>query len=151
MDKTNEIRQLVERFMDGETSIKEEETLYAYFASDEVSDKLKSLRPMFAGFEAMKTDVPAEVELQTRPQSAGKRAKMVLFRYAATAAAVAIIIIGGITYIYNRENICEAYIYNQHTTNQEVVMQEVMTTMQEIGNESEDHVEQLHDIFSETE
>lgn len=41
------IQQLIERFLDGETTNAEEQTLYDYFASDDIAESLKQYQEMF--------------------------------------------------------------------------------------------------------
>ena len=53
MNETN-IRQLMERFLNAETTLEEEQTLYAYFQGEDVADDLKPYREAFQGFAAVK-------------------------------------------------------------------------------------------------
>ena len=52
MNDTN-IRQLMERFLNAETTLEEERTLYEYFQGDDIADDLKSYREAFQGFAAV--------------------------------------------------------------------------------------------------
>ena len=53
------IRQLMERFLDAETTLEEEQTLYEYFQGEDVADDLMPYREAFQGFAAVKgTDKP---------------------------------------------------------------------------------------------
>ena len=52
MNDTN-IRQLMERFLNAETTLEEEQTLYAYFQGENVADDLKPYREAFQGFAAV--------------------------------------------------------------------------------------------------
>ena len=47
------IRQLMGRFLDAETTLEEEQTLYEYFQSEDVADDLKPYREAFQGFSAV--------------------------------------------------------------------------------------------------
>ena len=53
MNKDN-IQQLLERFLNAETTLEEEQTLYEYFQSEEVADDLKPYIEAFQGFAAVK-------------------------------------------------------------------------------------------------
>lgn len=52
MNDTN-IRQLMERFLNAETTLEEEQTLYEYFQGDDIADDLKPYREAFQGFAAV--------------------------------------------------------------------------------------------------
>ena len=52
MNETN-IRQLMERFLNAETTLEEEQMLYAYFQGENVADDLKPYREAFQGFSAV--------------------------------------------------------------------------------------------------
>ena len=54
MMNENNIRQLIERFLNAETTLEEEQTLYEYFQGEEVPDDLKPYREAFQGFAAVK-------------------------------------------------------------------------------------------------
>ena len=55
MNKDEEIRILVARFMDGDTTLDEECKLYCYFSGDEVSDDLLPMREYFRSIAVMRT------------------------------------------------------------------------------------------------
>ena len=52
MNDTN-IRQLMERFLNAETTLEEEQTLYEYFQGNDIADDLKPYREAFQGFAAV--------------------------------------------------------------------------------------------------
>ena len=54
MMNENYIRQLTERFLNAETTLEEEQTLYEYFQGEEVPDDLKHYSEAFQGFAAVK-------------------------------------------------------------------------------------------------
>ena len=64
MNDTN-IRQLMERFLNAETTLEEEQTLYAYFQGENVADDLKPYREAFQGFAAVKGIDKPEPQKQT--------------------------------------------------------------------------------------
>lgn len=61
--KTEEIKRLVDRFFDGETTVKEERKLYAYFQNAEIPESLQEYREMFLDMAAVDTEFMA---MQTR-------------------------------------------------------------------------------------
>ena len=54
MMNENNIHQLLERFLNAETTLEEEQTLYQYFQSGDVADELEPYREAFQGFAAVK-------------------------------------------------------------------------------------------------
>ncbi len=54
MMNENNIRQLIERFLNAETTLEEEQTLYEYFQGENVADDLKPYCEAFQGFAAVK-------------------------------------------------------------------------------------------------
>ena len=64
MNDTN-IRQLMERFLNAETTLEEERTLYEYFQGDDIADDLKPYREAFQGFAAVKGMDKPEPQQQT--------------------------------------------------------------------------------------
>ena len=54
MMNENNIRLLIERFLNAETTLEEEQTLYEYFQGEEVPDDLKHYSEAFQGFAAVK-------------------------------------------------------------------------------------------------
>lgn len=54
MMNENNIRQLIERFLNAETTLEEEQTLYEYFQGENVANDLKPYSETFQGFAAVK-------------------------------------------------------------------------------------------------
>lgn len=53
MNKYEDIRQLVSRFMEGETSLDEERRLYDYFRYEKVAAELLPLKEMFCSISTL--------------------------------------------------------------------------------------------------
>jgi hypothetical protein len=51
----NNIKQILEKYWEGETSLQEENLLHEYFNSDEVVEELKDIQPMFQYFRMEQT------------------------------------------------------------------------------------------------
>lgn len=51
--KQKDINKLLERFLDGETTLQEERRLYAYFSQDDVPEELKAYQEMFRAYAAV--------------------------------------------------------------------------------------------------
>jgi len=93
------IEQLLEKYLEAETSIQEEAALKAYFASREVAPHLQEYVPMFAYFSASKEEkfsgkmLPQEdSEIASLNPSEGNRRKV----YSWVAVAASIVIMAGV-------------------------------------------------------
>lgn len=81
MMNENDIRQLIGRFLQAETTLEEEQALYEYFQGEEVANDLEPYREAFQGFAAVKgIDMPVT---KTRTP-----AWVIALRTVTTAAAV---------------------------------------------------------------
>ena len=86
------ISQLIERFMEGQSTLAEEQELAQYFATHEVSDEWKPLKDMFAYFDAGMPieESAASVKIPITKHHWWWRA----------AAAAAVLLVGAITVFY---------------------------------------------------
>ena len=50
MEKTHDIQVLIERFLEGETSLQEERRLYSYFQNENIAPELQEYKEMFLSF-----------------------------------------------------------------------------------------------------
>lgn len=130
------IRTLTERFFDGETSLDEEQELYRLFREGDVPEDLMQYREMFAGFESIRL-----------PRQTTSRRK---WRQAiGIAASVALLFAAGAMLLTSKSNDeCVAYIYGEKCTDKTVVMQQMQSTLSEMGDISTVD-EQMRDFFSE--
>lgn len=88
MDNRKEIEQLLNRFMDGQTSLNEEDRLARYMRRTDVPEEWRAYKEMFAWFdEGMPQDVPATAQ----PRRHARRVAM--WATLATAAAVALTVV----------------------------------------------------------
>ena len=144
MNNDERIRKMVDRFMAGETSLDEELQLYRYFAGEDVAEDLLPMRELFCSFAAMKSD--EEVVAQRKPKFVRLHFRKVSVGVAASVALV--LAVGSLLWSPERQDYCEAYIYNRHVTDPAQVMQEVEGTMQSIHQDDDVNVgHQLRDIF----
>ena len=88
-NSTSDIRRLIDLFMEGETSLEQERTLYAYFASNDVLPELEEFRRMFQGFASL--DQSADKE---KDAPAVERKRVPLPKVAMYAAASVALIAG---------------------------------------------------------
>ena len=138
MNKDEKIKQLVDRFMAGETSLDEERALYRYFSAG------MPLREYFCSFASLSQDEAIAqppkfklLHLVTRP------------KFIAAAASIALFLALGSTLLVDRsQNYCEAFVYNKHVTNAKEVMKVVDETMQDIHQNGDADVDnQLRSIL----
>ena len=84
------ISQLIERFMEGQSTLAEEQELAEYFATHEVSEEWKPLQAMFAYFDA---GMPLE-------KKAAKVSVPIVKRLGWWRAAAAILLVGGLAAMF---------------------------------------------------
>ena len=90
------MRQLVERFLNAETTLEEEKTLYNYFQGADIADDLMPYREMFQSFSAV-----SGIEIEEDMPIARTPVWIVLLRTVTTMAAVFLI---GLFFVVNGEN-----------------------------------------------
>lgn len=73
MTNWSKIRELVDLFMEGGTTLNEEQQLYAAFREGNIPADLQELAPMFAGFNAMAFPEKQETEPGVGAPGQGKR------------------------------------------------------------------------------
>lgn len=140
MSNTLRIRTLLDRFFEGDTTLAEEQELYAYFRQDSAAlpEDLVPLRDMFLDLDAV-------------PFVADKpRFHRHWHRW---AAAVALLLAVGATALFtlNRQpdDECVAIVYGERTTDPVVVLTEMEKTMAAVSADGTDVVEeQLKSMFS---
>ncbi len=146
-DNILKIRTLVDRFFDGDTTLDEEQQLYAFFRdSTELPEDMQPLRDMFLDLAAVqRVAAPApEKQKVRRPR---------WLRWVA-AAAVALLLVGGAATIFTHRSEAEeeyvAYIYGERTTDRAVVLEEMQQTMTALAaTDGSDVVEeQLKSMFA---
>ena len=94
----NDIKLLIDKFFDGNTTLDEEQRLYDFFGSEQVPEELKEYRPMFVDFGAMLYK-PEEHIPDTR-KAILHPLRRKLF-YAISGIAAAIVLFVGITTAIN--------------------------------------------------
>lgn len=157
MERTNDIKQLIDRFMEGDTSLDEEHQLYEYFCQEDVDSELKAYQEMFRSFDALMVAPEHEQTVLTAKKPARRhsrlRAMIPHHRMAIGVAAslLALLSIAGLTEYHHRQNYCEAYIYNRHVTDEKTVMHEMACTLGAVdtGNANETMEGQLKEAFSD--
>lgn len=84
---TTDIKRLIDLFMEGETNLEQERTLYSYFATSEnVPSELEEYKDMFQGFASIDQSAPKNEQPIARP--AQKRISLRNIIYAAASVAL---------------------------------------------------------------
>lgn len=114
-----EIAQLLEKFMAGETSVAEEQMLAQYFRTHEVSEDWVEYKEMFALFDSGEVDIELEADtpeqlnncdggkIRMLPKAVREKPKIVAIRWL-TAAACVLLLIGFFAIKENGEPATEA-------------------------------------------
>ena len=113
MKETAYIRKLIDRYMEGETSLDEESMLYAYFSRTDIPSEFEEYKDMFAGLssivqnEKIKADIDRfrtegfELTESAAEQHTAKR-KLLSFRRIISIAAATVALAIGIFYISDK-------------------------------------------------
>ena len=144
MNKDEKVKQLVDRFMAGETSLDEERALYRYFSAGNVAEELMPLREYFCSFASLSQDEAIAQPPRFKLLHLVTRPKLI-----AAAASIALFLALGCTLLVARaQHYCEAFVYNKHVTNAKEVMKVVDETMQDIHQNGDADVDnQLRSIL----
>lgn len=114
-----EIAQLLEKFMAGETSVAEEQMLAQYFRTHEVGEEWTEYKEMFALFDSGEVDIELDTDtseqlnngdsgkIRMLPKAVREKPKIVALRWLAAAACV-LLLIGFFTIKKNGEPVTEA-------------------------------------------
>ena len=139
MKSENNIKLLIDKFFEGETTLQEENLLCDYFASNEVEEDLKPLQQMFMDMKAIETPKMVAV-------------KKPISRWHRIAISAAAIFAGTLltlsVYKNSQENYCEIYVYGQKVTDKNIVMNEVQSTMRSMVDNSANVDDELQSIFA---
>lgn len=143
----NDIHRLVERFMEGDTTLSEERELYAYFHGNAVADDLQQMRELFLGLESLDgLGMQQKSEEQHKPT-----ARHLQFRPWLTAVAATLLtlfVVSAALYVNHQQNYCEAIVYGQKVTDKTAIRAEMAQTMKAVGIEGDNGVDdQLHDVL----
>lgn len=110
--KQQDIHNLIERFLDAETTLQEEQTLMEYFRMDDIPEDLVQYREMFLDYGEVASLQPSQEEdtvemlpvqnVQDGEKQKPKLPPRIMWRWAA-AASIAILFAFGIGFLYNNE------------------------------------------------
>lgn len=95
---TTDIRDLVDRYFEGDTSSEEEKVLRRYFAGDDLPEDLKPLAPLFRFMEDESAALAVLQEIE-REKNAPVRRTPLIWRKLRTIAAVAAVLLAAVVLV----------------------------------------------------
>jgi hypothetical protein len=118
----NKIREVLERYWEGETSLEEEKELRSYFASSQVADEYASYIPLFVFFDEerhkeMSTHIKLPIDV--------KKGKVINIKWLINIAASIVIFIAMffINKNLNRENVHQYAYHDTYQTPEEAYLE----------------------------
>lgn len=136
--------QLTDRFFNGETTLGEEQELYAYFQSGKVCPKLMPLRQMFLDMSKLQGQEPPQ-EARVVSITGWRRWR----RVAIAAVVMATIGITATVWMAKDDNVYEMVAYGQRQNNREAIMREVERTLSDAQNGTPNVEAELKDAFGQ--
>lgn len=155
--KQQYIHQLIERFLNAETTLLEEQQLYEFFAQDDIPGDLEPYREMFRDLACLKDDdglkgidiISGEEDTVSIPSTIKIKPKIRHWQHIGVAASIAAFIISGL-FLYNRtgDDYAVAYINDQKITDDAVAVQMGTDAISDIFNSNDGPADDLYDIFN---
>lgn len=137
-----QINEYIDRYFEGTLSEAEELRLRAFLASPEGQapeyDEARAVMGYFA--------VGKSLSRKKTNEYSRKRSRRAVWLRVAAAVCSGIFITLGVS-VYNKENVCVAYVGGQKVTDREVVMNDVDCILADLFSGGTDVDEQLNEIF----
>ncbi|MGV1013081.1 MAG: hypothetical protein ACOYBS_11595 [Flavobacterium sp.] len=117
----NRIEKLIESYLEGETSIAEENELKVYFSSLDVEQHLKQYQPLFSYFsQAKEEQFSREILLSTK-----KKNNLQMWSIAASV----VVLLGVGTFMYLENNTSDDFVACSPEDNPELVLQQTQKAL----------------------
>ena len=117
----NRIEKLIESYLEGETSIAEENELKVYFSSLDVEQHLKQYQPLFSYFsQAKEEQFSRDILLPTK-----KKNNLQMWSIAASV----VVLLGVGTYMYLENNTSDDFVACSPEDNPELVLQQTQKAL----------------------
>ena len=141
----NKAKQLVDRYFEGATTLREEQELYAYFTSGHVSAELTPLKQMFLDMCQLQGCEPAPVAqvVSIKPRRHWRKVAI------AAAVVAAAGIVAAVWFSQANSTDYEMMAYGQRLTNREAVMHEVDRTLDDAQSSAPNVGAELKDAFAQ--
>ena len=109
MKNFSDIQTMLDRYWEGETTLEEERTLKAYFASGQVDERLRSVAPLF---QALREEQTVQY---TKPKTVELRPVHFAWQKLAAAASVALLLAAGLWWWSEKGKLVQEQIAKQPT------------------------------------
>ncbi len=109
----SQIRSLIDRFMEAETSIAEEKRLSDYFASGNVAEELLPYREMFGWYDSLSQESNPDTGRQPEKATRMRILPLKLWQWASIAAMTALLFTAGLYLRTSAEDINDTYLAYQ--------------------------------------
>lgn len=145
------IEQLVEKYLEAETTLQEEAQLRAYFSSGDVAPHLKEYAPMFAYFSIAKEEnytgekglrkaVPDRSEVRSLEDPGGERKKV----YSWVAVAASIVLMAGVFLQENPHSEFGSYEDPEVAMEETVKALNMVSQLMNSGNDNLGHINEFN-------
>lgn len=155
--KQQYIHILIERFLNAETSLQEEQQLYDFFAQDDIPSDLEPYREMFRDLGCLKEDeglksidiISGEEDTVSTPNTINIKPKILRWHNIGVAASIAALLISGL-FLHNwtSDDYAVAYINGQKVTDDAMAVQMGTEAISDIFNSNDGPADELYDIFN---
>lgn len=155
--KQQYIHILIERFLNAETSLQEEQQLYDFFAQDDIPSDLEPYREMFKDLGCLKDDdglkgidiISGEEDTASIPNTIKIKPKILRWHNIGVAASIAALLISGL-FLHNwtSDDYAVAYINGQKVTDDAMAVQMGTEAISDIFNSNDGPADELYDIFN---
>ena len=155
--KEEYVRQLVDRFLEGETSNEQEQQLYAYFRQKGIPESLQPYREMFQWYDdGMQSPTIQELEQQVTQTS--KQVRVVKFRklWIAVSVAAMLVLVGGAgIYFMRQQQIREQYSeyagsYIIRNGKKMTDLALIMPELKQVERQAEEKEEKINQLLSQS-
>ena len=150
--KDEDIRHLTERFFEGETTLEEEQALYAYYNGKDVSAELEKYAEVFRNFAALSFNNEEIDGKEENKYVIGPKPKKRYLRIAVAASFTLLVAFGTYHLLSSTssDEDCVAYIHGKKCTDPVLVSQEMHRTMNEMSDMADENgmESQLIDMFT---
>lgn len=116
-----EIRELLDLYFEGETTLEQEEALRGFFGGDDIPEDLLYAKAMFGGIAALRNDVAAKAvsvpagEMKAAPAKKRSRALSIIYRSVSVAAAVVVVTLVAVKFVPEKPTVY-CYLNGQPVT-----------------------------------
>lgn len=150
--KTNDkdMHRLVRKFMDGNTSLDEEQVLFRYFSAPGIAPDLLPLRDMFLGLQSLDKlgGEPLDEYGQTLSPHLKRLTRPRLWLTSIAASLLVGLVIAGGIFVDRSQNYAVAYFYGKKVTDRPAIRAEMTHTMKAMDIDGDNTVgSQLNEVL----